>query len=1779
MADVQLTTSLKGYQEVKQGLGELDKQLKGLGQTATAASQGGWTTFGRTLDATGQKMVNTGKTASLYLTTPLVGIGAQILRVAGDFESSMNRLQASTGATGREFADLEAKARTLGATTQFSARDAADAMLNLAKNGLNTAEILGGATDQALELAAATGTSLANAADIASKAMQQFGFKADELGTVVQRMVGASNASTFSIDDFAMALGQAGGVASKVGVSFKDFSTSIATTSSAFFSGSDAGTSFKTFLLGLSPTTKSAAEEMKSLGLMTEQGGSKFFDATGKMKPMREVVALLETAFAGLSDEQKQNAASTIFGTDAMRTALTLAGGGVATWDKYEKAISDVDVAQQRMAREQGFNQAIKELQSALEELVLTLADAGFLQWATDFARGLTSLVQVVASSNPKLLQLATVAGLIGAAMGPVLLAFGNLVRIGGAVSSGVGLVATAFGTLGRAVPIAGTALSIIPRALAAIGTVASGPIGLAIAAVAGVVLAFKNWDLIKGYADKAWTAIKSFSGEAVKALGAMVTQGVDYVRRDWPKVYDAIASTGTALSRALSGLGASVKSGLGALVDVASALWRGDFPKVFEVASSIGTAIQTKIKGIASWVSSGVATLVDAAGDYWRAHFPTSFEVAASIATTIRSKISGFAQSVRDGVGALVDAGKALWAGDFPRVFEIASSIGTAIKGKIAAFASAVRDGVSALVTAGADYWRTQFPESFTVASSLAATIKSKIAGLASAVGQAIKDLVAGASHIWSGDLPGAFSVGQSVGQTIGRAIAGMLSWIASGIRELVSGAGREWGTGLPGVFAVAASIGTAVGRAILGLGSFIAGAIVGLVQGAAREWGIQLPSVFTVAASVGSAVTNALKGLGGAIAAGIDSLIVGAKNLWQGSIYGVFSVTGAAANIVRDQVAGIYTYLRDGLLSVFTKLKADVTALWQGLFSSLPQAVQQAAGSFLGLNQAVQQLGGVTGATHQKMVELRSGLDGASTSAGKLKAEFAPLPQVQGVIQAVTVSVRGLGDQLTDSANDAKGLQTTGKAALTDIMGLANAARQPIVQLGDSLSGGANMAQLFGTKGKDAMAQVATATNSTNGTFQTFIKTIDTTGGDMRELGGTGTDSLGDIAQAGQQAGGTLNKSFTDFRNFMIGGGGVLPSIRDASNQYFGREIPNVIATLVTGGKVDFADMAKGWVFELTRVAADKVWGVISQNIGKLIDTGLEFASTIFGWGDAFKSTESKGTGFLSSVGSSLVSLGSKVAGFIGGLIFHEGGVVGEPDTGTRKPNEVRATLERGEFVVNRDATSQWRGVLESINNGSWQSFFDRPAGGLGDLVGAVMAPFGAQIGFGLSGAVAGVPGDVAKGQFGAQLGGAIAKFAGKYGMQALEAYTGATNLGRAESLVDSLATRTGGVARTIRDALGSYIGNSNFASRIGQALAGLAGGAIAGPMMATPAGGVIRATGGILGRQVNEILGKLTGNVLGTDPALAVEQALAAVVSKVPALDAEYVEKRAEALLRGHIWKIILDRGGSTGGAIFDAYASQANTVTEFLNSMEEKIGIPAGARSLAAEFAVKHREEYGWTSRDDWETLEDKSWWDNIWDAISDWWTDTGGDDGDTFGGGDGVDDWPGIDGDPGDDDLGDPDTGTDDGGTDDGGGLSGGDGSDWGGDDPGDDHLNSGGWVGDDAAGPDVDAVPAMLTKGEFVVRRKVAQRNRGLLERLNGGGFNLGTAAGFNLGGSVGDELIAPANGDADLVLQGRRGDLHFHGPVITNDLTFHQFTRRMRRAFELDERRRAGRP
>lgn len=359
----------------------------------------------------------------------LVGAGALAagvasVKMAGDYEQGLNIFKSVSGATAQQMAMVAAKARELGQDASLpgvSARDAANAMTELSKAGLSVNDTLA-ASKGVMSLAKAGQIDVADAATIAAQALNAFKLKGSDAGKVADVLANGANASATDIRGLSLGLQQSAAVASQFGVSLEDTVTTLGLFANRGMQGSDAGTSLKTMLISLANPSKKAANLMHELGINA-------YDASGKFVGMRQLAQNLQNGLKGLSEEQKQQALATIFGTDAFRAAAFLADSAGKSYDDMSKAVGRSGAAMDlAKAQNSGFNGALDNLKSTIEtvatdfgqkllpeltKIIKQLADSGVIEAFGNILIGLLPVLKMVAAGFVAL-KLAHVIGWFG---------------------------------------------------------------------------------------------------------------------------------------------------------------------------------------------------------------------------------------------------------------------------------------------------------------------------------------------------------------------------------------------------------------------------------------------------------------------------------------------------------------------------------------------------------------------------------------------------------------------------------------------------------------------------------------------------------------------------------------------------------------------------------------------------------------------------------------------------------------------------------------------------------------------------------------------------------------------------------------------------------------------------------------------------------------------------------------------------------------------------------------------------------------------------------------------------------------------------------------------------------------------------------------------------------------------------------------------------------------------------------------------------------------------
>lgn len=287
-----------------------------------------------------------------------------------EFEASMSKVEAVSGATGRQLESLTDLAREYGASTVFSSSECADALNYMAMAGWNAEQMTNGLPG-VLNLAAASGEDLAATSDIVTDALTAFGMQAEEAGHFADILATASSKSNTNVSMMGETFKYVAPVAGALGYSAEDVAVAVGLMANSGIKASQAGTSLRAIISNLTEPTDKQAAAMDTLGISLT-------DSAGKMKTLDALLGNMRSAFAGLDEAQKASYASIIAGQEGMSGLLAVVNASDTDFGNLKTAIYDCDGACSDMADTMTDNVAggLKELSSAAEDVQIELYDA-----------------------------------------------------------------------------------------------------------------------------------------------------------------------------------------------------------------------------------------------------------------------------------------------------------------------------------------------------------------------------------------------------------------------------------------------------------------------------------------------------------------------------------------------------------------------------------------------------------------------------------------------------------------------------------------------------------------------------------------------------------------------------------------------------------------------------------------------------------------------------------------------------------------------------------------------------------------------------------------------------------------------------------------------------------------------------------------------------------------------------------------------------------------------------------------------------------------------------------------------------------------------------------------------------------------------------------------------------------------------------------------------------------------------------------------------------------
>lgn len=360
----QMGVAFRGILPSVNGVGRSSQGVASVGQAAHSSARGA--------DALGISMMSALKVmAGIGIAqAAMEGLTASIkgaVVVGMDYTKQMSKVEAISGSSSIQMAQLGANARKLGAETKWSATNVAEAYEYMALAGWNSNQMLEASLPM-LNLATTGALDLARASDIVTDTMTPFGIAASEAGRVADVFATAQATANLNVEMLGETMKYAAPIAATFGASLEDTTVIAQIFANSGIKASMAGTALRAGLSRLAQPPKPAADALDKLNVSTVK-------TDGSMKSLRDIIGELSPKFNKLTNQQQVAAAKAIFGEEAYAGWVMVLKQGLPEFDRLHGLLDNSSGSADRMAKimSNNLSGAMDNAKSAAENLGLIL--------------------------------------------------------------------------------------------------------------------------------------------------------------------------------------------------------------------------------------------------------------------------------------------------------------------------------------------------------------------------------------------------------------------------------------------------------------------------------------------------------------------------------------------------------------------------------------------------------------------------------------------------------------------------------------------------------------------------------------------------------------------------------------------------------------------------------------------------------------------------------------------------------------------------------------------------------------------------------------------------------------------------------------------------------------------------------------------------------------------------------------------------------------------------------------------------------------------------------------------------------------------------------------------------------------------------------------------------------------------------------------------------------------------------------------------------------------
>ena len=510
----------------------------------------------------------------------------------------------------------------------------------------------------------------------------------------------------------------------------------------------------------------------------------------GSMKSLKETMDFLREAMGNMSEAEQTQAATAIFGKEAMSGMLAIINASDADYEKLIKNIDNCDGAAENMAetmQDNLFGQ-LTTLQSALQELAIAFGEIlmPYIRKAVEVIQGFVEKLNGMSEGQKKVV--ATIA-LIVAAIGPLLIMVGK-------VATGISAITGLFSKMKTLTTITSIIGKLKGAFTALFGVIAANPVIAVIAAiVAALVLLYTKCEWFRDVVNAVVQKIVSFFTETIPQAWGTLMDFLSGVPEWWSGIWQQVSDFFMQIWNGIVNFfTVTIPQAWNSVVTFFSgvpAWWSGIWQQISDFFANIWTTMMQNpvISGIVTTITTLWQNAVNTLQNIWQGLVTIAQGAWELLKNTILAPVILLIDLVTGNFDKLKTDASNIWT----NIKDAAQTIWTGIKQVVSALAKGLVTAVTTLFTGFRDTVSKIWDSASQAASKAWTAIKGFVVNnakkLKESATEAIQNLKDRASEYWDNIRERTSETWQNVKETVIQYAGNMKDRAVDTFNSVVSG------------------------------------------------------------------------------------------------------------------------------------------------------------------------------------------------------------------------------------------------------------------------------------------------------------------------------------------------------------------------------------------------------------------------------------------------------------------------------------------------------------------------------------------------------------------------------------------------------------------------------------------------------------------------------------------------------------------------------------------------------------------------------------------------------------------------------------------------------------------------------------------------------------------------------------------------------------------------------------------------------------------------------